>query len=128
MKDSSRFERGLKKLQEVDGNAGVDITEKLGDLGKYIVEFAFGDIYSRGGLSLRERELATIAMLSCLGGREPQLAVHIHAGLNVGLTESEIEEVIIHSVPYAGFPTAINAMNVFKKVKEEAKEHTESVN
>lgn len=128
MKDSSRFERGLKKLQEVDGNAGVDITEKLGDLGKYIVEFAFGDIYSREGLSLRERELATIAMLSCLGGREPQLAVHIHAGLNVGLTEAEIEEVIIHSVPYAGFPTAINAMNVFKKVKEKATEHTEGVN
>ncbi len=119
MSNDSRFERGLKKLYEVDGNTGIDITESLGDLGKYIVEFAFGDIYSRDGLSLREREIATIAMLTCLGGREPQLNVHIHAGLNVGLTKQEIEEIIIQTVPYAGFPTAINVMNVLKKIETE---------
>lgn len=117
MSDDSRFERGLKKLYEVDGNTGIGITESLGDLGKYIVEFAFGDIYSREGLSLREREIATIAMLTCLSGREPQLNVHIHAGLNVGLTKQEIEEIMIQTVPYAGFPTAINAMNVLKKIE-----------
>ncbi len=119
MNDNIRFEKGLKKLFEVDGNTGVEITEKLGDLGKYIVEFAFGDIYSRECLSLREREIATIAMLTCLGGREPQLDVHIHAGLNIGLTKQEIEEIIIQTVPYAGFPTAINAMNVLKKINAE---------
>ena len=117
MENSDRFERGLKNLQAIDGDKGVDITDSLGDLGKYIVEFAFGDIYDRKGLSFREREIATIAMLACLGGREPQLDVHIHAGLNVGLTEQEIEEVIIQTVPYAGFPSAINAMNVFKNIK-----------
>ncbi len=116
MTDNTRFEKGLKKLFEVDGNTGVEITENLGDLGRYIVEFAFGDIYSRENLSLRDREIATIAMLTCLGGREPQLDVHIHAGLNVGLTKQEIEEIIIQTVPYAGFPTAINAMNVLKKI------------
>lgn len=88
----------------------------LGDLGRYIVEFAFGDIYSREGLSLRDRELVTVAMLAAMGGREPQLEVHIGAALNVGLTEEEIEEAIIQTVPYAGFPTAINAMNAFKRV------------
>lgn len=119
MADENRFERGLKKLHEVDGNTGIEITESLGDLGRYIVEFAFGDIYSRDGLSLREREIATIAMLACMGGREPQLDVHIHAGLNVGLTKQEIEEVIIQTVPYAGFPAAINAMNVLKKIEGE---------
>ncbi len=113
---SNRFENGLKKLFEVDGNAGVEITENLGDLGRYIVEFAFGDIYSRDGLSLRDREISTIAMLTCLG-REPQLEVHINAGLNVGLTKEEIEEIIIQTVPYAGFPTAINALNVLKKME-----------
>lgn len=119
MAEESRFDRGLKKLHEVDGNAGIEITESLGDLGKYIVEFAFGDIYSREGLTLREREIATVAMLACMGGREPQLDVHIHAGLNVGLTRKEIEEVIIQTVPYAGFPMAINAMNVLKKIDTE---------
>lgn len=122
MSDDSRFERGLKKLYEVDGNTGVNVTENLGDLGKYIVEFAFGDIYSRDGLSVREREIATIAMLTCLSGREPQLKIHIHAGLKSGLSEREIEEIIIQTVPYAGFPTAINAMNVLKGIETDREE------
>ncbi len=114
--EQTRFERGSAKLAEVDGKAGADVVAPLGDLGRYIVEFAFGDVYSREGLSLRDRELVTVAMLAAMGGREPQLEVHIGAALNVGLTEEEIEEAIIQTVPYAGFPTAINAMNAFKRV------------
>lgn len=110
-----RLEKGYSKLKEVDGKAGEEVVDKLGDLGKYIVEFAFGDIYSRETLNLREREIATIAMLTVLGKTE-QLKVHIHGGLNVGLTEKEIEEVIIHTVPYAGFPCAINAMNTLNEI------------
>lgn len=117
--EKTRFERGSARLAEVDGNAGAEVVEPLGDLGRYIVEFAFGDIYSREGLGLRDRELATVAALTAMGGREPQLKVHISAALNVGLTEREIEETIIQTVPYAGFPTAINAMNVFKEVVAE---------
>lgn len=117
--EETRFDRGLAKLAEVDGKAGADVVESLGDLGRYIVEFAFGDIYSREGLSLRDRELATVAALTAMGGREPQLKVHIGAALNVGLAAEEIEETILQTVPYAGFPTAINAMNVFKQVLAE---------
>lgn len=113
MNNENRLERGYEKLREVDGKAGEEIVDKLGDLGKYIVEFAFGDIYSRENLNLREREIATIAMLTVMGKPE-QLKVHIQGGLNVGLTHKEIEEIIIHTVPYAGFPSAINAMNTFK--------------
>jgi 4-carboxymuconolactone decarboxylase len=115
--ETNRYERGLAKLAEVDGKAGQDIVETLGDLGRYIVEFAFGDIYSRDGLSLREREIATVAMLTALGGREPQLRVHITALLNVGLTFQDIEEVILQTVPYAGFPTAINAMRLLNSMR-----------
>lgn len=116
METKDRYRQGLEKLYEVDGQAGHDVVSSLGDLGRYIVEFAFGDIYSRDGLSLREREIATIAVLTALGGREPQLKVHIQAGLHVGLTAQEIEETIIHTVPYAGFPTAINTLNLLKTV------------
>jgi 4-carboxymuconolactone decarboxylase len=115
----------MSRLAEVDGRTGEEVIAPLGDLGRYIVEFAFGDIYDREGLSLRDRELATVAALTVLGGREPQLRVHIGAALNVGLTREEIEETIIQTVPYAGFPTAINAMNVFKEVA--AKAATEKV-
>lgn len=114
--DQTRYGRGLAKLAEVDGAVGADVVAPLGDLGRYIVEFAFGDIYSRDGLSLRDRELATVAVLTAMGGREPQLRVHLRAGLNVGLTADELEEVIIQTVPYAGFPTAINALNLLRDV------------
>lgn len=112
----SRFERGLAKLSEVDGSAGEEIIAPLGDLGRYIVEFAFGDIYSRPGLSLRDREIATVALLAGLGAREPQLRVHLAAGLNVGLTPKELEEIVIQTVPYTGFPTAINALNALRDI------------
>lgn len=116
----ARFERGKVKLAEVDGTAGEEVVAPLGDLGRYIVEFAFGDIYSRDGLSLRGRELATVAALTAIGGREPQLKVHLGAAFNVGLTRDEVEETILQTVPYAGFPTAINAMNALKEVLGEA--------
>ncbi len=112
----TRFERGKARLAEVDGTAGEEVVAPLGDLGRYIVEFAFGDIYSRDGLSLRDRELATVATPTAMGGREPQLKVHVRAALNVGLTRDEIEETILQTVPYAGFPTAINAVNALKEV------------
>ncbi len=117
--EETRFERGLARLAEVDGKAGEEVVEPLGDLGRYIVEFAFGDIYSREGLSLREREIATVAMLTAMGGREPQLRVHLGAALNIGLTAEEVEEVIIQTIPYAGFPTAINALTLLKAVLAE---------
>jgi 4-carboxymuconolactone decarboxylase len=112
----NRFDFGMSMLQKVDGSAGVEVVTSLGDLGKLVAE-VFGDIYGREGLSLREREIATIAMLTVLG-REPQLKVHVHAGLHIGLTPKEIEEVIIHTVPYAGFPTAINGVNLLKSMTE----------
>ena len=68
MNEASRYERGLAKLAEVDGQAGEEVVARLGDLGRYIVEFAFGDIYSRPGLNVREREIATVAVLTALGG------------------------------------------------------------
>ena len=117
--ESSRYQRGLIKLAEIDGHVGEEVVAPLGDLGRYIVEFAFGDIYNRDGLSLRDREIATVAMLTILGGREPQLKVHIGAALNVGLTAKEIEEIIIQTVPYAGFPTAINTFHILKEVNRE---------
>ena len=112
----SRLETGHEKLNKLNEGAGKNIVDNLGDLGKYIVEFG-GDIYSRDGLGLRERETATIAMLTVLSKPE-QLKVHIQGGLNVGLTYEEIEEIIIHTAPYSGFPTAINAMNVLKGFSE----------
>ncbi|MEG6549386.1 carboxymuconolactone decarboxylase family protein [Desulfocurvibacter africanus] len=111
--DTQRYTRGLSKLREVDGRAGEEVMAALEpvcpDLARYVVEFGFGDIYSRPGLSLREREIATVAALSALGYALPQLKVHVRAALNVGITPAEIMEVIIQMAAYAGFPATINA-------------------
>jgi 4-carboxymuconolactone decarboxylase len=70
---------------------------------------------SRPGLDRRSRQLATIAALTALG-HAPQLEVHIRGALNVGCTRQEIVEVILQMAVYAGFPAAINALNVAREV------------
>lgn len=120
---NERYERGWENLMRIDGEGGRRVIETLQeiapDLGRYVIEFAFGDIYARPGLDAKQRQLATIASLTTLGGCEAQLNVHINAGLNVGLTPSEVVETIMHCAPYTGFPRVLNAIFVAKKVFEE---------
>ncbi|GHT02228.1 4-carboxymuconolactone decarboxylase [Synergistales bacterium] len=118
--ENTRFQKGTDRLNEVDGSAGQNVIASLKtiapDLGKYIIEFTFGDIYCREGLSLQERELITIASLLTAGGCEPQLAVHINGSLNVGISPEKVIETFIQCIPYTGFPKVLNAVNVAKKV------------
>jgi 4-carboxymuconolactone decarboxylase len=81
-----------------------------------VVEFPYGDIYSRSGLDLKYREIATVAALTALGNAQPQLQSHIEGALNVGCTREEIIEVIIQMAVYAGFPAAINGVTAAKEV------------
>nr|WP_073956325.1 carboxymuconolactone decarboxylase family protein [Thalassospira sp. TSL5-1] len=110
----TRYQRGLRALADIDGEAGQKVIDALADIApdfaRYLIEFPFGDIYTRPGLSLRDREIATIAALGALGTATPQLKVHIHAGLNVGLTRDEITETLMQMAVYAGFPAALNGL------------------
>ncbi|EKO3965900.1 carboxymuconolactone decarboxylase family protein [Vibrio fluvialis] len=119
----SRFTAGLAKLNEIDGDAGQKVMESLQDicpdLARFTVEYPFGDIYSREGLALKSREIATVAALTALGNCTPQLKVHLNAALNVGCTEDELKEVILQMSVYAGFPAALNGMFAFKEVLAE---------
>lgn len=115
-----RFERGKAVLDAVDGAGGTRVIESLSDispeLAHQVVAWGFGDIYSRPELAPRDRQLVTLGMLTALGGCEPQLDVHINAALNVGLTPQQIVEAFLHSAVYCGFPRALNATFVAKKV------------
>ncbi len=117
---TSRYEKGLAKLQEIDGDAGARVVESLRDIApdfaRYLIEFGFGDIYSRPGLDLKSREIAVVAALTALGNAAPQLRVHIQAALNVGVTRDEVVEVIMQMAVYAGFPAALNGLNAAKEV------------
>ncbi len=116
----SRFEKGARALAEIDGQAGQNVIDALADIAPdfatLLIEFPFGDIYTRPDLGLREREIATIAALTALGHSAPQLKVHIHAGLNVGLSRAEITEIIMQMAVYSGFPTALNGLFAAKEV------------
>lgn len=120
MSKSERFERGLKRLIEIDGEQGERVIESLKDVAPefadLLIEFAFGDIYSRPGLDLQARELATVAGLTAMGTATPQLRVHIHGALNVGCTRQQIIEVMMQMALYAGFPAALNGIFAAKEI------------
>ncbi|MGN6231694.1 MAG: carboxymuconolactone decarboxylase family protein [Trinickia sp.] len=120
--NNDRYTRGWAKLKEVDGEIGERVVASLAsiapDFSRLLVEFGFGDIYSRPGLDLKSREIATIAALAALGNAQPQLKVHIEGALNVGCTREEIVEVFMQMALYAGFPAALNALFAAREVFE----------
>jgi 4-carboxymuconolactone decarboxylase len=121
--ESERYQQGLKQLRDIHGDAGVRVIEALHDIApdmaRMTVEFPFGDVYSRGVLTLREREIATVSALAALGNATPQLKVHMHAALNVGCTRQEVLELMIQMAIYAGFPAALNGAFAAKEVFDE---------
>lgn len=118
--ENDRYIRGAAKLKKIDGDAGKRVIESLADIApdfaRYLIEFPFGDIYSRPGLDLKSREIATIAALVALGNARPQLEVHIAAAINVGCSRQEIVEVMMQMAVYAGFPAALNGIFTAKDV------------
>jgi len=117
---SERYRRGWEKLKEIDGEQGERVVASLRDIAPdfadYVIEFPFGDIYSRPGLDLKTRELAVVAALTALGNAAAQLKVHIHAALNIGCSRQEVVEVIMQMAVYAGFPAALNGLFAAKEV------------
>ena len=117
---SERFRIGWEKLAEIDGKQGEKVVDALKDISPdfadLLIEFPFGDIYSRPGLDLKSREIATVAALTAMGTAIPQLKVHIHGALNVGCTREEVIEIMMQMAVYAGFPAALNGLFAAKEV------------
>jgi 4-carboxymuconolactone decarboxylase len=115
MSDDPRYERGRERLRQVHGDRSVATIESLGDLGRLIVETAYGEVYSRPGLSLRDRQIASVAALVATG-RSSQLPVHLRSSLKAGLSADELREVIIQTATIAGFPPAMNAWSTLNTI------------
>lgn len=120
MDNSERYQRGWEKFKELYGEGGESVIESLKnfvpDFAQLVIEFSFGDIYSRPGLDMKSREIAVVAALTALGNAAPQLKVHIHGALNVGCTKQEIMEIMMHMAVFAGFPAALNGLFAAKEV------------
>ena len=92
-----------------------DIVPKLAELTERVV---FGEVWSRPGLSQRDRSLITVAALIALA-REDQLKGHIWRAMDNGVTKEELSEIFTHLAFYAGWPNGISAAKVAKAVYEE---------
>ncbi len=118
--ENERYRRGLKRLNQVDGEQVGRIVAGLSDIAPgfatYLIEFAFGDVYTSPGLDLKTRQIATVAALAAMGTAQPQLKVHIGGALNMGWTKAEITGVIMQMPLYAGFPAALNGFAAAKEV------------
>jgi len=112
--ENTRFTQGMEQLKAIDGKGGENVIRSLEDiapdLGKFIIEFAFGDIYTRERLTTEEREMITLSSLLTAGGCEPQLEVHINGALNVGISPEKVIETFLQCIPYTGFPKVLNAV------------------
>ena len=123
--EKTRYQQGLDIINEITVTDNKEIGTHMDivaafkdlapDLESYIVEFAFGDIYSREGITQQQQTMATIASLVTLG-TEPQLELHINVGITIGLTPKEIVGTVVHLIPYTGFPSVLNALKIVKRV------------
>jgi 4-carboxymuconolactone decarboxylase len=113
-----RYERGRERFLEIHDEKALATVEGLGDLGRQIVSFVYGDLYTKPALSDRDRELGAVVALTALG-RSSQLPQHLRAALKAGLREDELREAIMLTASIAGFPPAMNATATLKSVLAE---------
>ena len=123
--DEDKFERGMKIRRAVLGDAHVERAEANktpfdADFQRFITESAWGSVWTRAGLDRKTRHLITLAMLAALG-KEHELALHIRATQNTGISPEELREVFLQVAIYAGVPSANTAFSVAKSVYAELK-------
>lgn len=118
MDDRNCRQKGIDRLKEIGDTSPIfdDLEAVAPQMVDYIYEFAFGSVHSRGGLSVRDRELVIISALAAKGDVLPELKNHIHTGLVAGLSPREISEALCQLVVYCGFPESIAALRAMKEV------------
>jgi len=120
---SDKYEAGFRKLEEIVGTQSAEAALKAFDdldpeIGRYLAEFVYGDLYARPALDLKTRQLCTVAALTALGSFKPHLKTHIDGALNVGASQAEVVETILQMAAYAGFPAATTGLAAAREVFE----------
>jgi 4-carboxymuconolactone decarboxylase len=123
MTDAERFQAGLEVRREVLGAAHVDrslagATEFGRPLQELVTEYCWGEVWTRPGLSLRDRSLINLGMLTALG-RGEELKLHVRGALNNGCSVEEIQETLLQTAIYCGVPAAISSFRVAQSVFDE---------
>lgn len=115
----SRYDKGKEVIESSQQRPLEEIFKEIDDIapdmGRFVVEFPYSEIYTREEVDLKTREICTVSALVVLG-TIPQLKDHINAALNVGNTPTEVVEIIMQMSAYCGFPKAINGIVAAKEV------------
>jgi 4-carboxymuconolactone decarboxylase len=124
MDDTERAAQGMKARREVLGDAHVDravaaTTPFTADFQSFITRYAWGEVWSRPGLTRAERSMITLAALTVLR-QDDELAIHLRAARRNGLGAEQIAEVLLHTAVYAGVPAANRAFAIAARVLAEA--------
>jgi 4-carboxymuconolactone decarboxylase len=123
MTDGDRFQAGLEMRRKVLGAAHVDrslanSSEFAKPMQELVTEYCWGEVWTRPGLSARERSLLNLAMLTALS-RGEELKLHVRGALNNGCTEEEIQEVFLQAAIYCGVPAALTSFRIAEAEIEE---------
>jgi 4-carboxymuconolactone decarboxylase len=123
MTDDERYEAGMKVRRAVLSDAHVDRslanrTELTTEFQNFITRYAWGEIWTRDGLPRHTRSLITIAMMVALN-RSEELALHLRAAKNNGVSRDEIKEVLMQTAIYCGVPAANSAFHLAQKIFDE---------
>ena len=123
MNDEERYEAGMKVRRAVLGDAHVDRslanrTEVTEEFQNFISRYAWGEIWTRDGLPRHTRSMLTIAMMVALN-RSEELALHLRAARNNGVTRDEIKEVLLQTAIYCGVPAANSAFHLADRIFRE---------
>jgi 4-carboxymuconolactone decarboxylase len=121
-----KYKKGMQIRKSVLGEDHVERAEANktdfdADFQRLITETAWGSVWARPGLDRKTRHLLTIAMLATLGNHE-ELAMHIRATRNTGVSREEVKELLLQVAVYAGIPAANAAIAVAKRVFSEMDE------
>lgn len=119
MAETSRYQQGMSVRRSVLGDAHVDaatarMTPFDEDFQSFITEGAWGSVWSRPGLTRRERSMLTLALLAALG-QDEEFAMHVRATVNTGASPQDIKEALLHVAVYAGVPAANHAFKIAKQ-------------
>jgi 4-carboxymuconolactone decarboxylase len=112
---TEREKAGLEVIRQLGWGQNEGVKELDEDLWRIISEANFGTIWARPGLSLREREIICISILIAIGAHG--VAIHFQHGKHIGITDDEMKEIILQTIPYAGLPRALSAMALFKRIQ-----------
>lgn len=117
---SDAYVRGETLLKDKRPDEFENLHQNFGDLSpdiaRYVIEFAYGEIWSRPGLDLKTKAIVTVTALAAIGGAEPQLKSHLQGALKSGCSKADLLEVLLQMIPYTGLPRTLNALKILKDI------------